>query len=585
MTKIQPRRGTAAQWSAANPTLAIGELGYETDTRKQKRGDGSTAWNDLGYDGNDAVGTSLTQVGLTNATTDIGALINAAFADGYKHLIVPYRAEPWPALTKIAASDVWLEFEAGARISFDHALIGLELTESRLTNGSFTSIHTGPASSEDATSATYAYPARSVVVRDNVLIDGSYYQEHATEGIVMLGAHIRITCALRFKNLRHQRGWAHAVHAGGSDVHDVRCTGPVIIEDCDRGIENEDGAHDIVYSGGGYLKNVYPNGYAGQGSAVTYENYTFVLDAHAHEGSGGVQGIQFDGTWVVENCGGGVSFIRSNGTNDADLPRNCGIQEVRFIGRALASGYKDIDLQGRNHRVGRAHFDVGAGIAGGTFYINGQAASANNVVESVAAESAATPMVTDSGTGLRVGAVDPWPLPSASRAGKFVAFPQGPTTPVDTLGNETLRLTPVYVSAALTIDQLGVEITSAGDVDSVVRIGVYSDKNGLPGNPLADVAVAADVVDTPMGTLGSALTLGPGWYHFGGAVQGVTVTQPTVRAVVSNPPGNYLIFNPAATAASPIGYSRGSVAGALPAYGATISTTNVAPRIWARVAA
>ena len=51
VTQIQARRGTAAQWTSANPTLAAGEWGYETDTGKVKIGNGSTAWNSLGYTG------------------------------------------------------------------------------------------------------------------------------------------------------------------------------------------------------------------------------------------------------------------------------------------------------------------------------------------------------------------------------------------------------------------------------------------------------------------------------------------------------------------------------------------------------
>jgi hypothetical protein len=47
--QIQVRRGTAAQWTSAGPTLAAGEIGYETDTGKLKIGDGSTAWASLGY--------------------------------------------------------------------------------------------------------------------------------------------------------------------------------------------------------------------------------------------------------------------------------------------------------------------------------------------------------------------------------------------------------------------------------------------------------------------------------------------------------------------------------------------------------
>lgn len=46
---IQVRRDLAANWTSANPTLAQGELGLETDTLKIKYGDGSTAWNSLGY--------------------------------------------------------------------------------------------------------------------------------------------------------------------------------------------------------------------------------------------------------------------------------------------------------------------------------------------------------------------------------------------------------------------------------------------------------------------------------------------------------------------------------------------------------
>lgn len=48
---FQFRRGTFAQWQAANPVLADGELGLETNTRQIKIGDGVTAWNALPYGG------------------------------------------------------------------------------------------------------------------------------------------------------------------------------------------------------------------------------------------------------------------------------------------------------------------------------------------------------------------------------------------------------------------------------------------------------------------------------------------------------------------------------------------------------
>jgi len=46
---IQLRRGTANQWTTANPILAAGEAGYETDTKKLKYGDGTSNWTSLPY--------------------------------------------------------------------------------------------------------------------------------------------------------------------------------------------------------------------------------------------------------------------------------------------------------------------------------------------------------------------------------------------------------------------------------------------------------------------------------------------------------------------------------------------------------
>ena len=68
--RMQQRRGTAAQWTSANPVLGQGELGVETDTLKLKMGNGTTAWNSLSYvlaNTND-VGTNAIQNGaVTNA--------------------------------------------------------------------------------------------------------------------------------------------------------------------------------------------------------------------------------------------------------------------------------------------------------------------------------------------------------------------------------------------------------------------------------------------------------------------------------------------------------------------------------------
>lgn len=76
-TRMQQRRGTAAQWTSANPVLAAGEIGFETDTNKFKVGNGSTAWASLTYfvDGSIAFDSAEVTAAINSA---IDAVIDAA---------------------------------------------------------------------------------------------------------------------------------------------------------------------------------------------------------------------------------------------------------------------------------------------------------------------------------------------------------------------------------------------------------------------------------------------------------------------------------------------------------------------------
>nr|DAL22183.1 MAG TPA_asm: hyaluronidase [Caudoviricetes sp.] len=68
-SQIQLRRDTAANWTSANPTLAQGEIGIETNTLKAKIGNGSTAWNSLAYFGDISTLNAVGDVTITSATT------------------------------------------------------------------------------------------------------------------------------------------------------------------------------------------------------------------------------------------------------------------------------------------------------------------------------------------------------------------------------------------------------------------------------------------------------------------------------------------------------------------------------------
>lgn len=47
MTQIQIRRDTETNWTSVNPTLALGEWGYDITNKVCKIGDGTTPWNTL----------------------------------------------------------------------------------------------------------------------------------------------------------------------------------------------------------------------------------------------------------------------------------------------------------------------------------------------------------------------------------------------------------------------------------------------------------------------------------------------------------------------------------------------------------
>ncbi len=78
-TQIQVRRDTAANWTSADPTLATGEIGFETDQNKFKIGDGSTAYTSLAYAGGSEIGNTLAN--LNTITSETGQNISIT-ADG-----------------------------------------------------------------------------------------------------------------------------------------------------------------------------------------------------------------------------------------------------------------------------------------------------------------------------------------------------------------------------------------------------------------------------------------------------------------------------------------------------------------------
>jgi len=83
--QIQHRNDTAANWTAADPVLAQGEMGIENDTDLFKIGNGVDVWSDLAYGGLQGpagVETASSPLVLNSETKDISLDYTALVIDG-----------------------------------------------------------------------------------------------------------------------------------------------------------------------------------------------------------------------------------------------------------------------------------------------------------------------------------------------------------------------------------------------------------------------------------------------------------------------------------------------------------------------
>jgi hypothetical protein len=123
------------------------------------------------------------------------------------------------------------------------------------------------------------------------------------------------------------------------------------------------------------------------------------------------------------------------------------------------------------------------------------------------------------------------PGPALLTGNYFYTASQTGSTTINTLGTGALRLVSWQVPRTLSLSALAAEVTTIGDVGSKFRIALYADSgSGLPGALVVDAGqIAGD--SATVQSLSVSVTLQPGVYWIGGAVQSVTTTQITMRAV------------------------------------------------------
>lgn len=153
------------------------------------------------------------------------------------------------------------------------------------------------------------------------------------------------------------------------------------------------------------------------------------------------------------------------------------------------------------------------------------------------------------------------------------------------LGVGSVRVAPWVVYTTISLSALAGEITTVGEAGSKLRLGIWADTGAhYPGALVVDAGqIAGDSATVQQLTV--SVTLTPGVYWLGAAVQTVTTTQPTVRILnaVTDP-----TFPISAGTSLPAGGQafvglQSSAAGAFTTFPAGAAATNAVPRLIAKV--
>lgn len=161
-------------------------------------------------------------------------------------------------------------------------------------------------------------------------------------------------------------------------------------------------------------------------------------------------------------------------------------------------------------------------------------------------------------------------------SGRYYGGATSSVTAVATTANY-LYAAPIYVAETVTIDRIGIHVTTAGAAASVIKLAVYNDTGHfLPGTKRFDAgSVAADSTGAKELTISQQLPGGQ-WYWLAAVAQGGT------PSVYSNTTGN--VGQSAAGIAFASSVINTGVSGTLPSTFSVAGELGTAPRVYVRVA-
>jgi hypothetical protein len=308
--KIRIRRGTAAEWAAADPVLDSGELGLITDTDQIVCGDGVTAYSGL---------TPAVTVAPDATTTTKGIVRLAGDLAGTAALpTVPGLAGKVPTTRSVIAG---AGMTGGGDLSVDRTLaVAVGTTAGTVAAGDDSRI-TGAAQKASNLSDL----ASAATARTNLGLGGAaVLAVGTTAGTVAAGDDSRITgAAQKASNLSDLASAATAranLGLGGAAVLAVGTTaGTVMAGDDTRAVGSwvDDSASAILSaSGGGFVKgsSTYSARHIQVGKLVTYAFKLIISTAGGFAAGTGTWLILLPVTAAAGLLSSGVVRINDSGT-------------------------------------------------------------------------------------------------------------------------------------------------------------------------------------------------------------------------------------------------------------------------------
>jgi hypothetical protein len=227
--RIQVRRGLASEWTAANPVLAAGEMGVETNTNLFKFGNGSSTWTALAYANNSDVAIGEISQDAINTALTMGAGLTKTYNDGANTITITVDTDVVSTRAFATTAAGTAQTAAEATAAADASTKASAAQAAAIAAASADASAKASATLASATAAAAAYTDSAVNGVNNSLSDYLEVTERgAMNGVASLDANVKVPQAqLPLNTLTTNINTSGTVSAATVMAEDVTSSGVV----------------------------------------------------------------------------------------------------------------------------------------------------------------------------------------------------------------------------------------------------------------------------------------------------------------------------------------------------------------------